>query len=290
MEQNIASQVATYKINTTNSQIDQLPDDYIVKILIKLRMYLRKGPLNDSVEPYVGAFNLRGNITPFGDKKFHVNSTDVVLIPGSIGSFFNGTTFFMPDNVYEMISEIQLEIPAKSKLKRIYQRCLDAAENDSIVRSRSTQQFYNKTLCKFIELMVFPQNKAVYDKLTSSSFDKTDEFLQYLYNKLLRGANNDRTNPYNLGTFGGVTIQTSEDTVANVPTHVHLLISDIKDPLRDCQKKCKKFFFRLIDAIISSNSERHFTTQHFYEDLLKDFAEKIIPNNNPQSQNNLRRV
>lgn len=282
MEANPQVHILTYKINTTNRFIDDSPDNYIEIILIKLRKYLRNGPFNNSVEPYTGAFGLRGSVTPFGDKRFHPLSTDVVLIPSNTVSYIAGHTFFMPENVYEMISMTQLDLPLKNILKMIYKKCAEAAENDSILRSGSTQQFY-KSLCKLIEIMVNPHYREVYKKLTTSSDNISDQLLPYLLNKLIVGKRSeigdyDHTNPYNI-TVGGLNIQISDDTFITVPTHVHLLISEIKDPLRNLQIKYKRFLFKLIDTIISNNSARHPDTQQFYEDLLKDFAEKIIPNN-----------
>lgn len=272
MEANIQAKLTDKKITEMNRQIDELQESYIVKILVKLRKYLRKGPLNNTDEPYEGAFFTRGKITPFGSHRFLTHSNEVLLLPGDSFSYITGNTFFIPDHIHEMMMLIASkdQLP-NSKLKSIYQTCVNAAANDSITRAPSTQFFYTNTLCRFIEIMADPNYRNIYTIINEPSFN-AHNIVPTLSNNLMSGITNNSTNPYELESESGVKIEITPFNFVTIPKMVYLLLSEMKDPLRNHQQMLNRIYFRLIDAVISENPKRPDRMQQFYENLLNDFV------------------
>ncbi len=250
----------------TKTNINILTEQQVSMLLTSLRNLLIHGPVNEQNKSYA---------ILFGGEEYTLNENKTIKVPEHVISWINTIDIATPDT-------------KKITLLQLYDDFIEVSRHKPIVRSSSTQIFYEKSLPGFIEHCVkksddnvmeyFVIRHALLNISTHRIATAINDICETLIEHLETGALKSKLKPYDVTFFGSKKHQLQDhvpQVSVAVPNHVASLLNYL---INDPTSTLLKVLFALDFSIamkFSICSSREATTQEFYNNLPTFIAKAI---------------
>lgn len=249
----------------TKQKINSLTDSQANIILHSLLNALTYGPLNTKDKGY-----------------------DIAISGGKSLILDDNTLITVPEHVFRWISKIKGTPLFSNKSKTILAELYDEIDQASITkplsRSKSTHDYYNHCLIKFIahavERNLLEQHLdyiSTYNTIDALPEDKINIILNEIMTTLENGIpSNNNDKPYNVGFWGGREhISSLSHQKIKVPEHIGALLQYLSTTTNQPKEKLHRVLDSVLIASYSTSANRDISTQNLYQQMPRDLMSRI---------------